>query len=695
MFKSSLRATASVLILSSLTLALPAAADDAADAGDVREVIVMGKRVIREFAGATGLDLSLRETPQSVTVITAQQIKEFGLSDANQLLDTIPGINVVPAETDRTYYNSRGFEITTFQVDGVGQPLDWGLQTGAFDTVIYDRIEAVRGATGMMTGTGNPSATINYIRKRPTKDFRANASVGYGTWDNMRLESDVSTPLNADGTVAARFVYANTDTESYLNYYGVNRNVYYGVVAWDITPRLNFTAGYSQQDNLATGNNWGALPLVYTDGTPIDYDVSETTAAPWTFWDTFSKTSFGELSYKFENGWTIKGIYTHKDLEDKAKLLYAYGNPDPVTGLGVGGMSGYYPSELKQDMFDVIVNGGVSLFGREHQVVAGLNTYESKSHKWEAFADMFAYDAYQGTHIVAPSEPTYPDTYLAEDITDKLTRGYAAIHLNISDSLKSVVGFNAIKLETTGESYAVDASREEEAVSPYVGIVYDVTPNASLYASYSDIFNPQSEGNFDGSRLPAAKGKSYEVGVKSEWFEKRLYATASVFKSEQYDLAEYAGFNPDTGKSYYIGIDTFVKGYELEVAGKITPQWTVNGGWTQMSIEGQDGNDVRTYIPRKTLKLSTTYSIPELRDLKLGGSVRWQDDISTTDLGYTVTQGSYAIVDLMGRIKLTDKVGATLNVKNAFDEKYFGSLMWSQSFYGASRSVMVSLDYTF
>ncbi|WAC61465.1 TonB-dependent siderophore receptor [Brevundimonas sp. SL130] len=692
MLRSALLASASISLLG--LAAGPALAQTAAS-DEVSEVVVMGKRVIRESAGATGLDLSLRETPQSVTVIGAAQIKQFNLTDVNQLLATLPGVNVEAVETDRTYYTSRGFDIVNFQVDGVGQPLDWGLQAGALDVAQYERVEAVRGANGLMTGTGNPSATINYIRKRPTEDFQASASAGYGTWDETRLTADVSGPLNDSGTVRGRVVYANTDSDSYLNYYGVNRNLYYGILTWDVTPKLNATAGFSRQDNLATGVNWGALPLVYSDGTQINYESSETTGAPWTYWDTHHDIGFGELSYAFDNGWTIKGVYTHRESEEDAKLLYAYGNPDPATGLGVAAMSGEYPSDLEQNMFDVIANGDFGLFGRRHQVVLGFNTSTNDSKKWSAFADLFAYPAYQGAHIVAPAEPTYPEAYLAEEIEDRLTRAYGAVHLNLTDSLTAVLGFNAIEVKTTGYSYGVSQARDENKVSPYVGVVYDLNANISLYASYSDLFTPQSESDINRNRLDAAEGRSYEAGVKSEWLDGRLYATASIFKSEQDGLAEYVGYIPDTFDSYYVGVDTVAQGYEFEVAGRITPQWTVGGGFTDLSIEDGAGADTRLYIPRQSLKLNTTYTLPQYNNLTLGGAVRWQSDISTTDLGTTVTQDAYAVVDLLAAVDLTDHVRATVNAKNLFDEAYYGSLMWSQAFYAPPRSVMVTLDYRF
>jgi outer membrane receptor for ferric coprogen and ferric-rhodotorulic acid len=666
---------------------------DNADSNAVSQVLVESERAKRS-AGATGLDLSLRETPQSVTVVSRAQIQDFGLNTVNDLLSMVTGVNVEKVETDRTYYNARGFDITNFQVDGVGLPLIWGIQFGSLDTALFDRVDIIRGANGLMTGTGNPSATVNYIRKRPTKDFQATASASYGAWNDKRLEADVSGALNASGTVTGRLVYANEDSDSYLDHYKVNRNVYYGVLSWDLTPKFNATVGYSRQDNLADGVLWGALPLLYSDGTRIPYSRSASTSADWTYWDTKDQSAFLEASYAFDNGWKAKATYTHKRFDEQAKLLYAFGNPDKTTGLGVGGMTGIYPSKYRQNLFDATISGPVEVLGRRHELVFGASSAKGTGKEWENFSTTYpTYSAVGTWPSQQVAEPTYPGAYLAADGSDRLNRLYGAAHLNLSDRLKAVVGFSAIDLKSTGVSYGADQSRSESKVSPYAGATLELTPNVSLYGSYTDIFNPQSEVDASHIRLDPAKGTSYEGGIKSEWFGKRLYATAAVFKSEQKNLAEYAGTFAD-GKSYYTGVDTQVKGYELEVSGAITDKWTVSGGWTSLSVEDPDGNDVRTYLPRKTLKLSTTYSVPALRDLKLGAAVRWQDDISVQDIA-TVTQKAYAVVDVMAGLKLTDKVRATVNVKNLFDETYLTSLMWNQSYYAAPRSASVRLDYTF
>lgn len=679
--------------LAAASICTAAWADDDAEAGALVEgVIVTGARA--HTSAVTGLDMSLKETPQSVTIVSQARIRDFALTSVNDLLAQVTGVNVENVETDRTYYNSRGFDITNFQVDGVGLPLIWGIQFGDLDTVLFERVETVRGANSMMTGTGNPSATVNYVRKRPTPEFQGGLAVQVGSWEDYRLEADVGGALNASGTVRGRLIYANEDKGSYLDHYHVNRNVYSGMLAWDVTPRLTATAGYALQDNRSRGVLWGALPLTYSDGTRVDYPVSATTSADWTHWNVKDQTAFAELNYRFDNGWKINGVATYKRFDEHAKLLYAYGNPDPVTGLGVFGMSGIYPLEYESYILDAYASGPFELFGRTHELVIGGQASRSTGQESEDFsADTIVFPAVGLWGSTQVAEPTYPGPYLASDQSDRLARVYAAVHLDLTDSLKAVVGFNALKLKSKGYSYGVDTPRDDSEVSPYVGVVWDLTPNISAYASYTDIFNPQSEVDVRHATLAPAHGKAYEAGLKSDWLDHRLFLTAAAFKSEQSNLAEYAGSFPD-GKSYYAGVDTTVTGYELEASGALTDRWTLSAGWTDLKIEDAGGAPTRTYVPRKTLKATTTYLFPQLRNLKLGAAVRWQGEVSVQDL-VRIEQKAYALLDLSAGIDVTDKVRATLNVKNAADRKYLTSLMWNQSHYAAPRSVALRLDYSF
>jgi outer membrane receptor for ferric coprogen and ferric-rhodotorulic acid len=689
------------------------AADESDAEGQLRGDIVVSATIKRESAAATGLPLTLRETPQSVTVIDRDRIEDFALTNVNDLLSQVVGINVERTETDRTEYNARGFDITNFQVDGIGLPLRWGIQFGDMDTILYDRVEAVRGANAIMSGIGNPSATINYVRKRPTEDFRASAALQLGSWDQWRAEADISGPLDAAGAISARLIYAHDDRDTYLNHNHVNRDVFGGMVAWKITPELTATAGYTRQENDSDGVLWGALPLLYSDGTRIPYAVSASTSAEWTFWNVHDDSAYAELAYLAEGGWQAKGRFTYNRRSSRATLLYAYGYPDRQTGLGIGGMTGIYRSPSHQYLGDLYASGPVKLFGREHSLAFGLSMASMKSNEYEAFSNTFpeypsvSEWAQNGLDL---AQPAYPEEYLAEDTRDKLTRTYGAFHANLTDSLKAVVGVSAIGLRTTGSSYGADQSRKNSRISPYAGTVFDVTPNVSLYASYTDIYNPQKEVDVTNRRLDPAKGTNIEGGIKSEWLDRKLYASVAVFRARQQGLAEAAGvFAPGdagpAGDVYYVGVDTTAKGFEIELTGHVTDRWAISGGYTGLRIRDQNGNATRTYLPTKTMKLATTYAIPALRDLKLGAQFRWQSGISIEDAGVvdygivsdpvTIRQKGYGVLDLMASIAVIDHVRASVNIRNVTDTKYLGSLKWGQAFYAAPRSVLVTLGVAY
>ncbi|WP_375196335.1 TonB-dependent siderophore receptor [Sphingobium sp.] len=683
--------------------ALPAYAETTLKADN----IVVTGAVTDENISATGLALTLRQTPQSLTVINRERIEDFALTNVNDLLTQTVGINVERVETDRTYYNSRGFDITNFQVDGIGLPLRWGIQFGDLDTALFENVEAIRGANAIMTGVGNPSATINYVRKKPTRELQASASVMLGSWDQKRVEADVSGPLNASGTLSARLIFAHEDRDSWLRYNHVNRNVYGAMVDWEITPQLKASVGYTRQENDADGVLWGALPLLDSDGGRVDYPRSASTSADWTYWNVTDESAWAELAYAFGNGWNARGRFTYNHRSSSAELLYAYGYPDAVTGIGVTGMAGKYRSPFDQYLGDFYASGPVTLFGREHQLAFGLSTGKTDGREYEQSGlDAIAYPAVSqwAFNRTALTEPGFAAETLQEEVTDRLTRAYGALHANLSDRLKAVVGASVFWLKTTGTSYGTDQYRKDSKVSPYVGLVFDATSNISFYASYTGIYNPQDKADFNNRRLDPARGSSIEGGIKSEWFDKRLYASAAIFRARQKNLAEQAGVfgagDPGpVGDVYYTGVDTTAKGFEIELTGMLTDRWSVSGGYTGLRIEDQEGNRARTYLPRQSLKLATSYAIPELRDLKLGAQLRWQSDVSTTDagLGYNVVirQKDYAVLDLMGSVRLLDRLKASVNVRNVTGTRYLSSLMWGQAYYAAPRSVIGTLRFEY
>ncbi len=685
---------------------------DAPDPQRADDIVVTGSKVSKaddkQSASPTGLALSLRETPQSITIVDRERINDFAITNVNDLLTQTVGINVERTETDRTEYNSRGFDITNFQIDGIGLPLFFNIQTGDLDTVLFERVEAVRGANAIMTGVGNPSATINYLRKRPTAEFHANASGFLGSFDQRRLEADVSGPITKDGKLRVRAIAAHDEHDTHLDYNHVNRDVYAGLVSWDVLPSLTATAGYMRQDNRSDGVLWGSLPLVYSDGSRIDYARSASTSADWTYWNVLDQTAFGELALKLGGDWSVRGVYTYRNWQENAKILYAFGTPDPTTGRGVTGMTGMYPSQNKQYMADAYASGSVALFGRRHQLAFGFSNGISRGKQYGALSPTYIdYGDIRQLASFRAVEPEYPDLPLQADTRDRLTRAYGSMQVNLADRLKAVIGGIAIWLKSSGISYEVDQARSNNKVSPYAGLLFDVTSNLTLYASYTDIFNPQSEVDVTNRRLDPAKGTSIEGGVKGEWLGGRIYGTASVFQAKQKGLADVAGtFDGTTGgqlgTNFYVGRDTTSKGFEVEVAGHVSQRWLVSGGFTHLKIEDDDGDAARLFVPRDTFKLAATYTIEDLRDLKLGGQFRYQSRISApsgiADAAgddIAIRQKGYTTLDLLSSIRVVERVRASLNVRNVTNAKYLGTLKYASGFYAAPRSVIATLRFEY
>jgi len=651
---------------------------------------------IKKSATATRMEMSLKETPQSISVITRNQMDDFKLNTINDVLDMSTGIKVERAETDRTYYTARGSDVTNFQIDGLGVPFPDGLQMGDIDTAVYDRIEILRGATGLLSGTGNPSATINFIRKRPTTDFQASVAMTAGSWNNRRVDMDVSGALTEAGNVRGRVVMANQNRDSYLDRYSQERNTLYGILEADITENTTVAVGHTYQQNDSNSPMWGTLPLFYSDGTRRPYSRSASTGASWSYWNNLTNVTFAELTHVFDNGWKLKTQLTRKELNGDAELMYVFGNENRNTGAGLGAWPGKYRDTFKELIADAYLTGRYTLGGRQHDLMLGTNWSRSDYNEREKTA-AFGTAALTGFDNIATfPEPSWiPGAGASFDV--KRLNTYAATRLSLTDQLKLTVGGNMLSYELSGVSYGVARNAEaNNKVTPYVGAVYALNDVHSLYASYTGIYNPETKLDKNLQPLAPLEGKNYEAGIKSELFN-GINTSLSLFRTEQKNVAQVAG---TVGiATVYQGIDATTKGYEVDVSGELSSNLKVNGGYTRlMSVKDEDDNNVKTYTPRQILRVSTVYKVPAIEKLKVGASVNWQDDVHVDVGNVRLTQGSYALVNLMANYEINKNWSAALNAYNITNEKYLNSLMWAnlgQGYYGAPVNASATLTWKY
>ena len=701
-----------------ITLALSASAaaneTDVQTPGDKTEdaartldrVEVQGQRegyTASDSSTATGLDLSLRETPQGLSVVTRALMDDFRLNDINAVMNAVPGVNVEAVETDRTYFTARGFDITNFQRDGLGLPLPYGLLNSTIDTALYERVEVLFGANGLMSGTGNPAATVNLVRKRPTTDLMGAVSVTAGSWDNLRLHLDVSGPFNDAGSVRGRAVAAYQQGDSYLDRYSNERSVGYGILEADLAERTTLAISVSYQNSEPEGVMWGALPLFYSDGTATDYDRSTSTSADWSYWHNEDTQAFVELRHDFGNDWNLLAAYNYQEIVQDSQLFYVYGTPDRNTGLGLYAYPSDYSGEYRTNFFDVMVAGAFDLGGRSHQLVFGGNWSDADN------TEISWYGNDVGTPIGPLPDWTgaYPkpvfDSYSSyADFDYRRDSLYATVRWNLHDAIKLITGANYSRVDTEGVSYGEAKDTETSKTTPFVGLTVDLNETYSAYASYGEIFSEQAQVDFDNRLIGPITGDSFEAGVKGEWLAGRLNASAAVFRVNQDNLAEYAGYNPTTGLSYYRGDDATSEGVELTLAGALTEIWQVFGGYTHLDISGPGGQDARTYVPRDMFTVSTSVQVPKIDGLKLGAQLSWQSDIERAqgelDLdGNEIIsrQDSYALLGLMAAYSWRPNWTVSANIDNVTNEKYLTSLYWSQAYYGAPRSGSLAVRYDF
>lgn len=670
---------------------IEASATDERDAADSYQV--------KRTSTATRLSLTPRETPQSVSVITQAQLKDFQLTGALDALETTPGVSVERVETDRTYFTARGFDITNFQFDGLGAPMMYKNIQGDIDTAIYERIEVLRGANGLLSGTGNPSATVNFVRKRPTRETQASVSGTLGSWSHKRLEADVSGPLGDADRVRGRLVVAAQDGESYLDRLERERQVVYGVVEIDMTDRTMLTAGHSFQQNNTDSPLWGALPLFYTDGSPTDYDASTSTSADWAYWDNTDNRSFVELSHLFANGWEGKAALNYLDVQSDSALFYQYGTPDRQTGLGLFAYPSLYELNIEKLIADLHVKGPFDLAGREHELVAGVQWSRSE------LEDESNYGLGIGTPLPPLEqwdgnypEPAYTGGVGGSEWTDRQTGVYSTARLSLTDRLTGMVGARLSRFDGDGVSYgATRDTSYNDVFTPYAGLVFDLTDQLSLYASYTEIFQPQTEVDINRDRLDPIEGVQYETGIKAELFAGAADASLALFRIEQDNVAEANGTIPGSVDTAYIASEGLTsEGVEATLAGEVLPNLQASLGYTYVDIEDPKGDRARTFIPQHMVRAMSTYRLPFYEAVKVGAQVSWQDVIYRDQgAGITTRQDDYALVDLMASYDISDSLTASLNINNITDEKYLTSLYWAQGYYGAPRNAMLTLGWNY
>ncbi len=662
------------------------------------------------------LTISSRETPQAVSVIGAERIEEQGLYDISEVMEQIVGIQTNRSSalgTDGTNYTARGFAVQNYLVDGVARPTKlYGFTEDTADLVAYERIEVIRGSAGMLTGTGQPSAAINMIRKRPGMTTQANVAATVGSWDLYRLEGDIGGALTSDGRVRARVAGAWQENDNFIDREHVKRHALYAVVEGDLGPATQLTAGAEYQNFRNEGASRGGVPLYFTDGTETNFSRSTNGGADWSEFSRKSLNLFASLTHQFSHDWRLQVDGEHKSGSYDETIGYFFGTAiDRDTGLGGTLYSSRWASDLKLDAIYGKLEGNFEAFGQTQNVAMTLS-HARFSDDGPGYPGWWSGGDYmKPVNALEFFETGYTPK---PDLTATGTRSGNRVNTSAAAGVARIKPISPLTVIAGGrltwwkqESFSEDTAglrtwtpviNEKSVFTPYAGVVVDFTPNISAYASYASIFEPQTEKTVEGEVLAPLEGNTYELGLKADFLDGRLSVSAAVFRMKQnnYALADGPGiFAPDGSSAYHAVSGMTSSGFEIEVNGEILPGWRVAGGFANAVAEDRDDVRQLVQIPKNSFKMFTSYRLPgELDALSLGGNLRWQSSSRAEGEGPNgeiFTQGSLAIADIFASYRLTERVSVAAHLDNIFDKTYYSGVYLGAARFGTPRSFTLTL----
>ncbi|MDK3017476.1 TonB-dependent siderophore receptor [Pseudodonghicola flavimaris] len=691
-----------VALLATTALASPALAQDAFE---LDAIVVDGSSYETETSGSYSTDLisvgekatmSPREVPQSTSVVTRKQIEDGGYTALEEALTDVPGIMILNNNVGRSSIFSRGYEFDYLYFDGLPAPVSsiYGTQP---DLSMVDHIEVLKGPAGLFIGTGEPAGSINMrLKQAAATAFQGYATTSIDSNGHARAEIDVSDKLNADGTLRGRFVAAYGDGDSFVD--GVENGVtsLYGTLAWDVTPdtHLTFSLSHMERDIIP----YNGLPT-YADGSLIWMDPSATTVLDWNTFENETTDAVIAAEHFLDNGGRVK--FSLRRSQQDADFLYGYSGSVAAADNTISSLS-WLDRDFDQDSLALDLHAELpfQLGDWDGNAIIGADWQKVDSTMYQArgsIAGSWDLDNWDSGAVAVPGA-----TYSTRTDTETTSKGlYTQVRLSPVEPLTLIGGARLSWYEgtvdtvtlatgaTTSDRYDVSAQ-----VTPFAGVTYDLTPNTTLYASYSEIFIPQSYVDVNGNLLDPIEGQQYEIGVKAT-LGYGLNVSAALF-----DLRETNRPEAVTGTSYYVADEEVrSRGLELEMSGEFSENLHVAAGYTFTDTEyltgSSAGNPFSTYTPEHMLKLTGSYDVTEglFAGWSLGGRLTVMSSFSSRGI---VAPG-YGVVDLMVAKTFANDVTLRLGVDNLFDKDYYTRVGSTTvfNFRGAPRAFNLALTKTF
>ena len=648
------------------------------------------------FAATVGTKIpaSLREIPQSVSIITNQQVKDRNVDTFDQLARKTPGLRVLSNDDGRSSVYARGYEYSEYNIDGL--PAQMQSINGTLPNLFaFDRVEVMRGPSGLFDSSGEMGGIVNLVRKRPTKAFQGHAAAGFGTHKQYKAEADVSGSLNADGSVRGRVMAQTVGASPRPAEKNNHHETFYAAADWDINPDTVLGAGYLyQQRHLAPYNG---LPAD-ADGKLPSLPQHAFVGADWNKFKMNSHDVFADLKHYFGNGGYGKVGMRYSDRKADSNYTFAGSSLDKAGKAAAAGLG----TDIKQKAFavDASYSRPFALGNTANEFVIGAdyNRFRSTNEQGRSTLsksvalDDFRALPYNG--ILQNARAGNKHSVTEENLDE--TGLYAKTVFRPLEGLSLIAGGRVghHKIES-GDGKTLHKASKTKFTS-YAGAVYDIDGSNSLYASASQLYTPQTNLDADGNLLKPRQGNQFEVGYKGSHMDDRLNTRVSFYRMKDKNAA--APLNPKDRNTRYAALgERVMEGVETEISGAITPKWQIHAGYSYLHSQIKTASNSRDdgiflLMPKHSANLWTTYQVTP--ELTIGGGVNAMSGI-TSSAG--MHAGGYATFDAMAAYRFTPKLKLQVNADNIFNRHYYARVGGTNTFNipGSERSLTANLRYSF
>lgn len=685
---------------------------DETDAYDLPAFAVQGQQLgYNSTYGSTALKLQvpILETPQSLFVINDALIEDQQAFRLDQILQN--DASVQKRNNFLGAYSShyiRGFSLANGSNYLRNGRSFFHLASPPVE--ILERTEVLKGPASVLYGTVTPGGVINMVSKRPISQQAGFVKGTYGSDSLAHLHLDTGGPLNSEGTVRYRLNLVSEDSAYFRSFgnveeFDVSRQIAYFALDWDVgentTIRLN--GDITEDDRPQDLGLIGGIPGLDFEALPRDVIISQ----PWTHYNSDVWNATAEVEHRFASQFYLKAGYSYQNYKRDRydnQLRGVGPNPGDVVMRARRRVN-------RRDYYTYFAdfNGDIQSGNVAHNILVGVDRTIVDRDDNETDRNVnFITNVFTPIYIDDPLIVTDSEKRLGEETRDGL---YVQDMIELADQWRVLLGarYDDYEIEFRGSGYSTDN------VAPRAGIVYMPQPNMSLYASYSESFEPNppvsgTEFANDGASLDPTVGEMVEVGVKWELLEKRLLVSGALFSIDRANSPVEEMFdNPSPGGPDRIIVQRGLqrnKGLEAAVSGLVTKKLTVTASFAYLDAEFVDDENESLIgnTPAGASDIAASlwgeYQIDEglFQGLSLQGGWFYEAE-RPVDNSNSFDFDAYHRFDLGLKfaMPLSERTGITyrLTASNVFNETYYKADRVNEISVERPREIRFSAQYTF